>query len=562
MSSASQEFSATQPVPRRRAKEVRREGHLLAVDVGTGSARAGLFDASGHVLARASHPVRLERPQPDHAEHSSDDIWQAVCTAAKAARAEAGVPPESVAGLSFDATCSLVALDGADRPASVSLTSDDRWNVIVWLDHRAIAEAEEITAAQHRVLNYIGGIMSPEMEIPKLMWLKRQLPAQWRGYGRLLDLADFLAWRASGIDQRSECTLACKWTYLAHERPGWQADFLHRVGLADLKRRARLPERAKPIGHRIGKLSPTAAGELGLSTDCAVGVGLIDAHAGAVGALAGEIAGARLDHRIAMIAGTSTCHMALSREARFVPGVWGPYFGAVAPGLWLNEGGQSASGALLDHLLNWTAESRKLGTRGHDSVIARIAELRRQEGAAFARDLHVLPDFHGNRSPLADPKARGVISGLAMDASLDAVARLYYAGAVGIALGTRHILDRLGEHGYRIDHLHLTGGHVRNPLLVELYADATGCTVVLGEEEDGVLLGTAMVAAVAAGFYRSLAEAAAAMGRPGRSVTPSPAMQDHYDARYRAYLAMEEQSRALEDIMASRRPRRMRRRPA
>src|SRR5262249_7518524 len=206
-------------------------------------------------------------------------------------------------------------LAGDDRPASVSLSGDDRWNVIVWLDHRAIAEAEEITATQHRVLNYIGGVMSPEMEIPKLMWLKRQLPAQWRRYGRILALADFLAWRASGIDQRSECTLACKWTYLAHERPGWQADFLHRVGLADLKRRARLPERARPIGHPIGKLSPTAADELGLSTDCAVGVGMIDAHAGALGALAGEIAGGRLDHRIAMIAGTATCHMALSQGA-------------------------------------------------------------------------------------------------------------------------------------------------------------------------------------------------------------------------------------------------------
>lgn len=542
-----------------RGRQVRRDGHVLAIDVGTGSARAALFDATGHALARASHPILLERPAADHAEQSSDDIWQAICTAVRAARAEAKVPAESVIGLSVDATCSLVALDDAGQPASVSVGGDDRWNVVVWLDHRAVAEAEEITATQHRVLSYIGGVMSPEMEIPKLMWLKRQLPAQWRRYGRLLDLADFLVWRATGIDARSECTLACKWTYLAHERPGWQADFLHRVGLADLKRRGRLPDRAKPIGHPIGKLTAAAASELGLSAECTVGVGLIDAHAGALGALAGEIAGDSLDRRIAMIAGTSSCHMALSHEPRFVPGVWGPYFGAVAPGLWLNEGGQSASGALLDHLLNWTAEGRRLGTRGHDVVIKRIGELRAIEGAEFARDLHLLPDFHGNRSPLADPKPRGVISGLALDGSLDGVARLYYAGAVGIALGTRHILDRLGEHGYRADHLHLTGGHVHNPLLLELYADATGCTVVLGEEEDGVLLGTAMVAAVAAGLYRSLPDAASAMGRAGRTIVPSAEMQPHYDARYRTYLAMEDQSRALEDIMASRRPRRSKR---
>jgi FGGY-family pentulose kinase len=542
------------PGKTRGPQRARHDGVLLAVDVGTGSARAALFDPQGHRRARASHPIRLERPAPDHAEHSSEDIWRAVCAAVRTACREARIDSAAVAGVSFDATCSLVALDGDDRPASVSVAGDDQWNVIVWLDHRAAAEAEEATATQHRVLEHVGGVMSPEMEIPKLMWLKRQQPAQWRRYARLLDLADYLVWRASGIDARSECTLACKWTYLAHERPGWQTDFLRKVGLADLKRRARLPNRARPIGYRIGTLSEPAATDLGLSTDCFVGVGMIDAHAGALGALGAELAGDRLDGRIAMIAGTSTCQMALSREPRFVPGVWGPYFGAVAPGLWLNEGGQSATGALLDHLLDWTAEGRALGRRAHDAVLARIEELRAREGAAFARDLHVSPDFHGNRSPLADPKARGVISGLALDSSLDSVARLYYAGAVAIALGNRRILERLGEHGYRIDHLHLTGGHARNPLLVELYADASGCTVVLGEEEDGVLLGTAMAAAVAAGLYPSLAEAAAAMGRAGRAVAPSAAMRGHFDARYRAYLAMQDHNRALEEIMAARRP--------
>jgi FGGY-family pentulose kinase len=522
---------------------------LLAVDVGTGSARAGLFDGSGHLLAKANHPILLERPAADHAEHSSDDIWQAVCASVREACAAAKVRAERVAGLSFDATCSLVALDRQDRPASVSLTGADRWNVVVWLDHRAVGEAEEVTATGHRVLDYIGGVMSPEMETPKLMWLKRNRPAQWRRYGRILDLADFLVWRASGVDARSECTVTCKWTYLAHERPGWQADFLRKVGLQDLKQRASLPDRALPIGHPVGPLSTAAAAELGLTPDCVVGVGLIDAHAGALGALGGEIAGGRLDSHVALIAGTSSCQMALSAEPRFVPGVWGPYLGAVAPGLWLNEAGQSASGALLDHLIAWSAEGRALGARAHERVVERITALRRQEGEDFARDLHLLPDFHGNRSPFADPKPRGVISGLALDDSLDALARLYYAGAEAIALGNRHILDRLGEHGYRIDHLHLTGGHVKNPLLLELYAEATGCQVVLGAEEDGVLLGTAMAAAVAAGPYPSLAEAAAAMARPGRTIAPSPGKREHFEGRYRAFLAMHDQIRELERIM-------------
>jgi FGGY-family pentulose kinase len=532
---------------------------VMAVDVGTGSARAGLFDIGGRMLARAARPIAMHQPRQDHAEQDSADIWQAVCGAAQEARSQAGLPPEAVAGISFDATCSLVALDRDDRPASVSTTGADRWNVVVWLDHRALAEAEECSATGHPVLNFVGGRMSPEMEIPKLMWLKRHLSAQWQRYGRLLDLADWLTFRASGSNARSVCTVTCKWTYLAHERPGWQADFLSLVGLDDLLRRAALPPAASAIATPLGPLTPAAAAELGLTPDCQVGCGLIDAHAGALGALGGTLAGAAqpseaaaaggLDRHIALIAGTSTCHMALSLEPRAVPGVWGPYYGAVAPGLWLNEGGQSATGALLDHILAWHAEGRALGPDGHARILHRISKLRAEAGPAFAAGLHVLPDFHGNRSPLADPHATGVISGLTLDSSLDSLARLYHRTAVGVALGTRHILDALNARGYAIDHLHVTGGHTKNPLLMELYADTTGCTVAEAAEEDAVLLGTAMAAATAAALYPDLPAAAAAMARAGPVTEPNPATRAAYDRDYRIFLAMHDQRRALERIV-------------
>jgi FGGY-family pentulose kinase len=524
---------------------------VMAVDVGTGSARAGLFDASGRMLARDSRPIAMNRPAPDHAEQDSDDIWRAICAAARSARAEAGLPAEAVAGVSFDATCSLVALDRADRPASVSTSGDRRWNVIVWLDHRAIAEAQECTATGHRVLDFVGGTMSPEMEIPKLMWLKRHLPQRWPQFGRLLDLADFLTWRASGANDRSCCTVTCKWTYLAHETPGWQSDFLAKVGLDDLIERAALPGAASPIGAALGPLSPEAAEELGLTTACQVGCGLIDAHAGALGVLGEVLAegGPSLDRHIGLIAGTSTCHMALAAKPRMVQGVWGPYYGAVAPGLWLNEGGQSVTGALLDHILALHGEGRALGPAGaeaHAKVIARIGELEAEDRGPSR--LHVLPDFHGNRSPLADPHALGVISGLSLDASFDSLARLYERTAVAIILGTRHILDALNATGYAIDHLHITGGHTQNPLLMQLYADATGCTVVTAAEADAVLLGTAMVAATAAGLYSDLASAAAAMAREGEVIAPDPAKEARYGRDYRVFLAMHEHRRALEAI--------------
>ena len=161
----------------------------------------------------------------------------------------------------------------------------------------------------------------------------------------------------------------------------------------------------------------------------------------------------------------------------------------------------------------------------------------------------MLPDFHGNRSPLADPRALGVISGLDLDASFDALARLYHRTAVGIALGTRHILDALNAKGYAIDHLHIAGGHTQNPLLMELYADTTGCTVVAPAEGDAVLLGTAIVAATAAGLYPDLGSASAAMARDGAVIQPNPAMRAAYDRDYRVFLTMHEQRQALDAIV-------------
>ena len=528
---------------------------LVAVDVGTGSARAGVFGPDGRMLGRAERPIALHRPLPDHAEQSSEDIWSAVAQSVREARANAGVAAEEVAGLSFDATCSLVALDHEDRPASVSTSGEDRWNVVVWLDHRAIAEAEACTATGHRVLDSLGGTMSPEMEIPKLMWLKRHLPKAWPRYGRILDLADFLTFRACGSNARSCCTVTCKWTYLAHEEPGWQDDFLAAVGLADLRERTAVPARASVIGAPLGKLTAAAAADLALTTSCTVGCGLIDAHAGALGVLGPALArgSAELDRNLALIAGTSTCHMALSAEPRRVSGVWGPYYGAVAPGLWLNEGGQSATGALLEHVLAAHAQGAALGARGHAVVLERIAALRAEQGEAFAARLLVLPDFHGNRSPLADPHAVGVISGLTLDASLDALAQLYFATAQGIAFGTRHILDALNAEGYAIDRLHVAGGHTRNPLLMELYADTTGCSVVAPPEDtDAVLLGTAMVAAAAAGVHEDLGAAASAMAQPGTTRRPDAARRQAYDRRYLAFLEMHEQRRALDRLLGAR----------
>jgi ribulose kinase len=240
--------------------------------------------------------------------------------------------------------------------------------------------------------------------------------------------------------------------------------------------------------------------------------------------------------------------MALSAEERPTNGVWGPYFGAVLPGVWLNEGGQSATGALLDHIIRWHGAGGEPTSQMHNDIAARISQLRQQEGLRLGTRLHVLPDFHGNRSPLADPFALGVISGLTLDSDFDSLCCLYWRTCVGIALGVRHILETLNTRGYAIDTLHITGGHTKNPVLMDLYADATGCTVVETLAKDATLLGTAMVAAHAAGLYPSLDAASAAMQQGSKQRTPDPVARSQFDKDYRIFLEMQRQ-RAVIDAM-------------
>lgn len=519
---------------------------VASVDVGTHSARAGIFAADGMLLGRAAAELSLHRPAAHVVEQSSTDIWRAVSEAVQEAVRASGVGPDEIGGISFDATCSLVVLAEGGAPLQVSPSGSPEWDVISWMDHRAIAEADECTASRHEVLRYVGGVMSPEMQIPKIMWLKRHLGTAWSRVRYLFDLTDFLAWRASGSLDRSACTLACKWTYLEHEG-GWQRDFLDSMDVADMRERGQLPERASAIGRFVGPLTVQAAAGLGLSRNCRVGVGLIDAHAGALGLLGGQAGDNRkLDAHAAMIAGTSTCLMGLASEPRFIGGVWGPYMDAVLPGMWLNEGGQSATGSLLDHILRVHSAGGDPDAALHQAVARRIHALREAEGIDFAARLHVLPDFHGNRSPLADPDALGVVSGLTLDASFDGLCRLYWRTAIAIANGVRQIVEAFNTAGYEISTLHVAGGHVNSEMLLELYSDVANCDVAVAPDTDAVLLGTAMAAAAAAGCYATLQEAATHMASGDIVRKPNNATREIYDRDFAKFLVMQKHRRELD----------------
>jgi len=515
---------------------------LVGVDVGTGSARAGVFSPAGRLLGRAEHPIAMRRPDPLVAEHDSENIWRAVCAAVRGAMAAAAARPDQVAAIGFDATCSLVVRGADGAPFAVSPGADAKWDTIAWLDHRAIAEAEECTSTGDAALGHLGGVMSPEMQLPKLMWLKRHAPKTWAALGSAFDLCDFLTWKATGSIARSRSSLACKWSW-GNGAMGWPRGFLARLGLDDLVDRAALPEAAAAPGSDLRPLTAAAADALGLAPATRVAAGLIDAHAGAL-AILGARAGTASDRPLCLIAGTSNSILALSPEPRRVAGVWGPYEAAILPGVWLLEAGQSATGGLLDHVIRWHSAGGEPTAERHGKIVARIAELRRTD-PNFAADLHVLPDFHGNRSPLADPSALGVISGLRLDADFDGLCRLYWRTAVAVALGMRHNLEVLAAAGFSADTLLLGGGHSRNDLLIALYADATGATIVVPNAPDATLLGSAMLAAAAAGKHPSLADAAAAMDQGGTPRPPDPALRSGYDRDYRIMREMQRHRQAL-----------------
>ncbi len=295
------------------------------------------------MLGSARHDIRIWREGADIVEQSSDDIWSACGHAVRTAIAISGVRAEAVGGLSYDATCSLVLLDREMRPVAAGASGDAARNIIVWMDHRAAEQARAINATGDAVLDFVGGTISPEMQTPKLLWLQQHLPRSFAAAAHFFDLTDYLTWRASGSLARSVCTVTCKWTYLAHERR-WSDDYFRRIGLSALvdegyvRIGAEIAEPGTALGHG---LTAAAAAEFALLPGTPVGAGLIDAHAGGVGSICGrgQDGAAQSPPNVALrsTSGTSACAMAVTRTQRFVPGVWGPYFSAMVPGLWLAE---------------------------------------------------------------------------------------------------------------------------------------------------------------------------------------------------------------------------------
>lgn len=525
--------------------------YFIGVDVGSGSVRAALVNQKGHVCSTSVKEIQTWKPKVDFYEQSSNDIWN--CCEYVIKNVVQGVDPVRIKGIGFDATCSLVALDNQFNPLAVSDSYNNEQNIIMWMDHRAQAEADFINSTNHEILKYVGGKVSLEMEIPKLLWLKKH-SSNWSEFGYFFDLPDFLTWKATGSLSRSLCSLVCKWNYecSVDGKQGWNADYLKRVGLKDLIEGnfKKIGDKVLMPGEHCGGLSPTIAKVLGLLPNTPVATSIIDAHAGGLGMIGTDGTGIDKDmsSRLGLICGTSTCHMAVNKRAVMVQGVWGPYFSAMVPNLWLNEAGQSASGMLLDHIISSHPagiELLKRHTTGEVRNYLRdiMTKMAKNHGLSdislLTKDYHVWPDFHGNRSPLADSLMKGMISGLSITKSEENLAVLYLATLQGLSYGTRHIIDALVQAGYdSFKSLLICGGITKDPLFVQIQADTTGLPIMKPHEKDSVLVGAAILGACASKYFKNMEEAIQNMGGKADVIKPNLNIKSFHDKKYSVFLKM------------------------
>lgn len=515
-------------------------GFYIGVDVGTGSARACIIDSFGTILALSERPIIRQEIKPDYITQSSTEIWDAVCYTVRNVVRDSSVDPSLIYGIGFDATCSLTVINkNNDDPIAVGPDfQNPNQNIILWMDHRAVEETKCINSTNYKGLKYVGGQMSIEMEIPKIKWLKNNMPTKQFESSLFFDLPDFLVYKATKIHHRSYCSTVCKQGLLPlgveDQSTGWSAEFFNAIDLQELiqndfEKLGGSPNKSGnwfSAGQTVGPLSSQAASELGLTTNCFVGSGVIDCYSGWIGTIAGKtdipiegISSNNNTHsssmknaigRLAAVAGTSTCHCVMSNHPIFVNGVWGPYRDIMAPGYWLAEGGQSLTGALLAHVITSHPAHAELSQKADaadvskfdylNSLLEQLRVIRKARSVvSLAKHFFLYGDFHGNRSPIADPDMRANIIGQSMDTSLEDLAVTYLGACEFIAQQTRQIVESMITAGHTVNAIFMSGGQCRNGLLMRLLADCVGIPVVIPRYIDAaVVFGSAILGAVAA----------------------------------------------------------------
>ena len=329
-------------------------------------------------------------------------------------------------------------------------------------------------------------------------------------------------------------------------------------------------------GELVGTLSEKAATELGLPKGIAVGSGVIDAYAGWIGTVGAKVnlgsdelntSAAKNDKsqaftRLAAVAGTSTCHLAMSADPVFVPGVWGPYRDVLIPDYWMAEGGQSATGELLKHVIETHPayqQAMSIAEANNNNIYDYLNEhlkIMQSESSAptisyLGRHFFFYGDLFGNRSPIADPRMTGSVIGLSSDKSLNGLALYYYATMEFIALQTHQIIETMNKSGHSISSIFMSGSQCQNDILMRLMASACDMPVLIPQYvHAAVAHGAAMLGAKAAsadenGKTEDLWDIMDRMSKPGKAVYPTDDQHEKelLKVKYKVFLEQCEKQR-------------------
>ena len=489
---------------------------VAGVDFGTLSVRVTLVDSQyGPVgTASASYPLHRRREDPDFATQSHADQMNALAAAMKDALAATGIGGESVQAIALDTTGSSVI------PVGEGLEPLDEY--YLWCDHRAHSEAEEITKKAHEMgleaIDWCGGVYSHEWGFAKLLHWLRNNPGKRDAFVTALEHCDMVAATLSGVKsvgdvKRSACAMGHKWMW----NPQWGGlppeEFLVAVDPLLKGVRAKMGGEYLTSDRIAGHLSPEWAERLGLRAGIPIPVGAFDAHWDAIGSNIRE-------GDVVNVVGTSTCIIGIARDAQLVPGVCGVVPGSVHPRYIGIEAGLSATGDIFE------AIAQRAATRVHD-----LSKGLESFNAGQTGLLRLSWD-NGDRTVLVNPDLGGVTLGWNM---VSTAQDELFAAIEGTAFHTRIILERMVEHGVRVDRVINAGGiPQKNEVLNQVYANVLNKPVLVPA---GVptSLGSGIFALVAAGIYKSVEEAQAAVCLPFRTVEPDRRTSSTYDRLYALY---------------------------
>ncbi|PSL53917.1 L-ribulokinase [Saccharothrix carnea] len=517
---------------------------VVGVDFGTLSGRAVVVRVrDGLELGTAVHDYRhgvLDRALPDGRPLPPDwalqvpqDYVDVLRHAVPAALADAGVDPADVIGIGTDFTaCTMVPVksDGTPLNELPEFADNPHAYVKLWKHHAAQPQADRINhlAAQRGEgwLPRYGGLISSEWEFAKGLQLLEEAPEVYAAMDHWVEAADWIVWQLAGTYVRNACTAGYKGIY----QDGYpSADFLSALNpdFADFVS-DKLEHQLGQLGDRAGGLTEQAAGWTGLRPGIAVAVGNVDAHVTAPAARAVE------PGQMVAIMGTSTCHVMNADVLADVPGMCGVVDGGIVPGLWGYESGQSGVGDIfawfVEHNVppEYHEQAKARGITVHELLTELAAQQRIGEHGLIALDWH-----SGNRSVLVDHELSGVIVGQTLATRAEDT---YRALLEATAYGTRVVVDSYTDAGIPVTELVIAGGLLRNPLLMQIYADVTNLPLSVIGSEQGPALGSAMHAAVAADAYADIHAAAQAMGSVKRGVyLPIPANVEAYERMFVEY---------------------------